>query len=138
LTIHKRSRPYVLRRICETMDKPFDAQDVFLQQQGMTRDEVEKALAAADYLHEVTASGHNRRAIYEFRQECRDRHVTTAVARRTCADCGATINPGEMIYDPRPRARDNTRSKALCRECGLRLLAAHMVLLVGVPVTQPK
>lgn len=108
-------------------DHPFDAQEVYLKQNLLSRDQVESELARSDYLEVVTPSTKNRRATYRIRPECRgDRYVTTAVARRTCAECGAVINPGDRIYDPRPTTRHH---RSLCRSCGVRILADHLAKL---------
>ena len=126
--ISKRSRPPMIRRICETFDRPFDAQEVYLKQKTLSREQVESLLARADYLEVVTPSTKNRRATYRIRPECKgDQYVTVSIGTRTCAECGAVINPGEKIYDPRPGSRNH---RCLCRDCGIKVLVDHLAKLI--------
>jgi hypothetical protein len=114
----------MIRRICESFDRPFDAQEVYLKQSALSREEVDSELARAEYLEVVTPSTKNRRATYRVRPECRgDQYVTVSIGTRTCAECGAVINPGEKIYDPRPRTRHH---RCLCRDCGIKVLVEHL------------
>jgi DNA-directed RNA polymerase subunit RPC12/RpoP len=118
----------MVRRICESFDRPFDAQEVYLKQHTLSRDQIESELARAEYLEVVTPSTKNRRAPYCMRPECRgDRYVSIAIARRTCAECGEVINPGDRMYDPRPITRHH---RSLCRNCGVKILVDHLAKLV--------
>lgn len=114
------------------MGHPFDAQEIYNQQRRLTRDQVEMVLAKADYLRTVRESGHNHRARYEYRKECRSYGpVTYAAGRRTCAECRRTIEPGEPIYNPRKRS-GTARHEWLCKECGLKAIALAVERLLNM------
>lgn len=132
MTISRRGKPLYLRRlIAELPDRPFDSMDVFRAQstEVLSVEEIAALLPTLDCLREVRKATPKVRALYELRDGMpRGGLVHVAEGRRTCAECGRTIEIGERILDPRPSSK---RHRWLCRDCGLRSLARYMAELLS-------
>ena len=130
MTASRLAREQYIRQVCEDYPGPFTSNDIVDSlsdearreriRKPFTLQEVESALARADYL--VLVGMRNGRRLYLCRRRRRipDDPIGIALGPRKCGRCGRGIEPGEVMLNLSNEA--GRRCRGMCRECAAKAL----------------